>query len=203
MFCSYLFDILLVVERKFSDKENLVIICNGSCSYWTIEVRSAVYGVFIKEKGRYIIPYKISSKAKECLSSSALSVVKENCNGKSKCSFTIQKDKFLPKSFTCTNETSLVVHYTCKTATLGKFFLYCMKYKKIVQIRKGKIIETKKTRCGRSFLFSMLNICRTRFVFYAICYKWESKKVLKTTLSWHEQKTICKGRQKTFCLQCK
>ncbi|XP_046858696.1 uncharacterized protein LOC124452154 [Xenia sp. Carnegie-2017] len=107
-----------VIERKFSDKENLVIICNQSCSNWTIEVRSAVYGVFIKEKRRYIVPYKISSKEKECLSSSALSVVKENCNGKSKCAFTIQKDKFLPKSYTCSNETSLVVHYTCKTATL-------------------------------------------------------------------------------------
>lgn len=73
-------------------------------------------------------PYKISSRIKECLSMSALSVLQKKCNGRSKCSFTVYKDEFLSKASKCNKNTTLLFYYTCKTPTLGmEIIISCVK----------------------------------------------------------------------------
>ncbi|XP_046857427.1 uncharacterized protein LOC124450809 isoform X2 [Xenia sp. Carnegie-2017] len=107
--CKFIY----VYERKFQQGENLTIHCSESCSSSVIKVRSAEYGVLMDRK-----PYKISSRIKDCLSMSALSVLQKKCNGRSKCSFTVYKDEFLSKASKCNKNTTLLVYYTCKTPTL-------------------------------------------------------------------------------------
>ncbi|XP_046857087.1 protein IWS1 homolog isoform X3 [Xenia sp. Carnegie-2017] len=93
----------------------MTIQCDESCSTWVIDVRSAEFGVLMKKNGRNRKPYKISSVEKECLSSTALSSVQKQCNGRSECSFKIEKERFLSRPFSCRKIPSLLVYYTCKT----------------------------------------------------------------------------------------
>ncbi|XP_046857047.1 uncharacterized protein LOC124450436 isoform X2 [Xenia sp. Carnegie-2017] len=104
-----------VYERKIENGDDLNIQCDESCSNWVIEMRSAEFGVLLKERGRSRKPYGISSMKKDCLSTSALSVAQNQCNGIEKCSFTVRKEDFLSRPSNCRETSTLLVYYTCKT----------------------------------------------------------------------------------------
>ncbi|XP_046857118.1 uncharacterized protein LOC124450466 [Xenia sp. Carnegie-2017] len=51
MFVGFL-QLTTVYERKIENGDNLNIQCDESCSNWVIEMRSAEFGVLLKERGR-------------------------------------------------------------------------------------------------------------------------------------------------------
>ncbi|XP_046858694.1 uncharacterized protein LOC124452152 [Xenia sp. Carnegie-2017] len=107
-----------VYEKKFNDGDHLTINCSESCSDWVIDVRSADFGVLMKDSGPDSKPYRISLTKKDCLSSSALNVVKTDCDDKSHCHFPIRKSDFLLSPNQCGESLKLLVRYTCKIQVL-------------------------------------------------------------------------------------
>lgn len=113
----------LVYEKKFNDEDRLTINCSESCSDWVIDVRSADFGVLMKDNGPDSKPYRISLTKKDCLSSSALNVVKTYCDDRSHCLFPIRKSHFLPSPNQCGESLNLLVRYTCKIPGIVIFLM--------------------------------------------------------------------------------
>ncbi len=104
--------LFLVYERKFSEGDKATFQCE-SCP--TIEVIWANYGVQATKK----YPLAISTSDKGCVSRSATSVVQNKCNGKTWCSFAVQRSEFLQS--TCTKNTILLVRFKCNGKIPGIF----------------------------------------------------------------------------------
>ena len=110
MCCTF----VLVYERKFSELDVAHIQCK-SCS--TIELIWANYGVKVPRQ----YPFAISARDKNCVSTDAMSVVQNQCNGTTNCFFDVDDDVFLPWSSSCLINTILLVRYRCKSKIPGIF----------------------------------------------------------------------------------
>ena len=99
----------LVYERKFSKGDNATFQCE-SCSSLLIVVIWADYGVQLQQ--RY--PFAISKFDPNCRTTNATSVMQNNCNGKTSCSFRVRDTEFLSLMSNCGSNRILLVRYTCK-----------------------------------------------------------------------------------------
>ncbi len=104
--------LFLVYERKFSEGEQASFQCK-SCS--TIDVIWANYGVQVPQQ----YPFAISTSDKDCVSSTATSVMQNKCDGEELCSFTVQDRDFLPS--VCGKSTILLVRFKCNNKIPGIF----------------------------------------------------------------------------------
>ena len=95
----------------FSEGKNADFRC-GTCS--TIKIVWANFGV-IRLK-RY--PLVISSSIENCVTTTATSVVRRKCDGKTECSFAVRDADFLQTNCEKHN-TFLLVRYTCKGKVQG------------------------------------------------------------------------------------
>jgi hypothetical protein len=110
MCCAF----VLVYERKVSEGVNAQIYCK-SCS--TIELIWANYGVQIPRQ----YPFAISAGDKNCVSTNAMSVVQNECDGRTNCFFVVNDGVFLPSNSSCLENTILLVRYRCKSKIPGIF----------------------------------------------------------------------------------
>ena len=111
MCCTF----ILVYERKFSTV-NAQIRCR-SCS--KIEVIWANYGVQVPDQ----YPFAISARYKNCVSANAMSVVQNECGGRTNCFINVNVNDgvFLPSNSGCRKNTTLLVRYRCKSNIPGIF----------------------------------------------------------------------------------
>ncbi|XP_028411818.1 uncharacterized protein LOC114534554 [Dendronephthya gigantea] len=94
-----------VNQRMFSEGKNADLRCEP-CS--TIKIIWANFGVMHTNS----YPYVISSSIKNCVTTTATSVVQGKCDGKTQCFFAVKDADFLQTN--CRRRTFLLVRYTCR-----------------------------------------------------------------------------------------